>query len=68
MISLGNLGSVAAGQPLRAGASVPAPDRAPSSSGLVGQLGRDKLRNAGDVAGQPLPIVGATRGSLGVPF
>lgn len=68
LISLGNLGGLAATSPLKAGANVPAPDRAPSVSGQAGQLGRDNLRNAGDVAGQPLPIADATRGSLGVPF
>jgi hypothetical protein len=68
VISLGNVGNLAGSHALAAGASVPAPDRAPSVSGQAGQLGRDNLRNAGDVAGQPLPIAGATRGSLGVPF
>jgi hypothetical protein len=67
VLALGNVGSFAT-SPLRAGGTVPAPDRAPSSSGLAGQLGRDQLRNSGDVAGQPLPVVGATRGSLGIPF
>jgi hypothetical protein len=67
-LSIGNIGSIGVGSPLTAAASVPAPDQAPSSSGLATQLGRDNLRNAGDVAGQPLPIAGATRGSLGVPF
>lgn len=45
---------------------VPPPDRAPSSSGLAGQVGRDELRNPGDVAGQPPGVVGE-RGQLGVP-
>ena len=35
--------------------------------GLAGQLGRDELRNTGDVAGQPLRRR-RSRGSLGVPF
>jgi hypothetical protein len=73
VLSLGNLGGLGAGlaasHPVGAGASVAAPDRAPSAQGgKAGQLGRDQLRNAGDVAGQPLSVVGATRGSLGVPF
>lgn len=66
-IALANVGSLAASSPLRAGATVPAPDRAPSSSGLIGQLGRDELRNTGDVVGQPLGVI-SNRGSLGVPF
>lgn len=65
-IALGTAGGLAASSPLRAGATVPAPDRAPAASGLIGQLGRDELRNAGDVIGQP--IVKGTTGSLGVPF
>jgi hypothetical protein len=72
VLSLGNLGGLggglAASHPIGAGSTVAAPDRAPSSPGKAGQLGRDQLRNAGDVAGQPLSVVGATRGSLGVPF
>ena len=67
-MSMGSVGSLAANHPLRAGGSVPMPERAPSASGLVGQLGRDQLRNSADVTGQPLGVVGATRGSLGVPF
>lgn len=46
---------------------VPPPDRAPSSGGLAGQVGRDELRNSGDVAGQPPAVVGSDRGQLGVP-
>jgi FecR-like protein len=49
-----------------AGSNVPPPDRAPSSGGLAGQVGRDELRNSGDVAGQP-PAVLNSRGQLGVP-
>lgn len=67
-IALGNIGSLASANPVKAGESVPAPDRAPSSSGLAGQIGRDELRNPGDVAGQPLDLVAETRGRLGVPF
>ena len=66
-IARGNVGSPAVGHSLRTGATVPAPDRAPSAAGLVGQLGRDELRNTGDVVGQPL-TVGSKTGSLGVPF
>ncbi|MEO8602933.1 MAG: FecR family protein [bacterium] len=66
-LALGNVGSLASASGVKAGESVPAPDRAPSSSGLAGQLGRDELRNPGDVAGQPLSV-GDTRGRLGVPF
>jgi hypothetical protein len=68
-LSLNNIAGSAASRPLGAGASVPAPERAPSTSGgIVGQIGRDQLRNPGDVAGQPLNVVGNGRGSLGVPF
>ena len=67
-LALGNVGSLAATHPLGAGSTVPAPDRAPTSAGMVSQLGRDELRNSADVAGQPLTVSGATRGSLGVPF
>jgi hypothetical protein len=65
-LALGSVGSLAANNTVKAGESVPAPDRAPSASGLAGQVGRDELRNPGDVAGQPLN--GDTRGRLGVPF
>ena len=58
----------AAGQPLHSGGQVPPADRAPSTSGHVNQLGRDQLKNPGDVAGQPLGVLNSTRGSLGVPF
>jgi len=71
VLSLGNLGGIgglAATHPLGAGSTVAAPDRAPTAGGKAGQLGRDQLRNAGDVAGQPLSVVGNSRGSLGVPF
>jgi hypothetical protein len=67
-IALGNVGALAAAGSFSSGASVPAADRAPSATGLAGQLGRDQLKNAGDVLGQPPNVVGATRGSLGVPF
>lgn len=67
-IALGSVGSLAAAQTLTSGTTVPAPDRAPSAGGTANQLGRDQLRNAGDVTGQPLGVVDATRGSLGVPF
>jgi len=66
LLSLGNVGTLAASSPIGAGSSVPAPDQAPSDAGLVGQLGRDELRNFGDVVGQPSTVSG--RGSLGVPF
>ena len=65
-LALGNVGSLASANPVKAGESVPAPERAPSSSGLAGQVGRDELRNPGDVAGQPLRV--GDRGRLGVPF
>ena len=68
-IALGSLGGLASASPLQAGATVPAPDRAPSAvGGVVGQAGRDQLRNPGDVIGQPPTVVDATRGSLGIPF
>ena len=67
-MSMGNVGSLAAGHTVSSGGSVPAPDRAPPASSVAGQLGRDQLRNAGDVTGQPPAVVGATRGSLGIPF
>lgn len=47
--------------------SVAPPERAPVNAGQVGQLGRDQLRNTGDVVGQPLGVI-SNRGSLGVPF
>jgi len=50
-----------------AGSNVPPPDRAPSSGGLAGQVGRDELRNSGDVAGQPPAVINSGRGQLGVP-
>lgn len=66
-LALGGGGAVGgAASAVQAGSNVPAPDRAPSSGGLAGQVGRDELRNAGDVAGQPPAVVGE-RGQLGVP-
>jgi len=65
-LSVGNVGAGAASRPIGAGASVPAQERAPSSSGAAGQVGRDQLKNAGDVAGQPLGV-GENKGNLGVP-
>jgi hypothetical protein len=59
-------GAAAANAGASSGNNVPAPDRAPSSGGLAGQVGRDEMRNAGDVAGQP-PAVLNSRGQLGVP-
>lgn len=47
--------------------SVAPPERAPVNAGQAGQLGRDQLRNTGDVVGQPLGVI-SNRGSLGVPF
>ncbi len=67
-MSMGSVGSLAAGHAVSRGGSVPAPDRAPPASSVAGQLGRDQLRNAGDVTGQPPAVVGASRGSLGIPF
>ncbi len=69
-LALGGAGAaagVAASSGVQAGSSVPAPDRAPSSSGLAGQVGRDELRNPGDVAGQPPAVIDSPRGQLGVP-
>jgi hypothetical protein len=68
VLALGNLSNLAAAHPIGGSASVPAPERAPSAAGMAGQLGRDQLRNSGDVAGQPLTVVGSQRGSLGIPF
>lgn len=59
-------GSVA-GKGVQTGNNVPAPDKAPSSSGLAGQVGAGEDRNAGDVAGQPLEVINSNRGRLGVP-
>jgi hypothetical protein len=67
-LAVGNIAGAASFRPLSAGASVAAPEKAPSGSAVVSQVGRDQLRNPGDVAGQPLNIVGNGRGSLGVPF
>jgi hypothetical protein len=67
-LAIGNLAAGAGFRSLGAGGSVAAPEKAPSGSGIVSQVGRDQLHNPGDVAGQPLNIVGNGRGSLGVPF
>ena len=67
-IAMGNVGVLSAGNALNRSGNVPSPDRAPSTSGKIGQHGRDQMRNTGDVLGQPPVIVGATRGSLGIPF
>jgi len=67
-LSLANIASVGGARPLGAGANVAAPEKAPSGSVVKNQIGRDQLKNPGDVAGQPLNIVGSGRGSLGVPF
>jgi hypothetical protein len=67
-IALGSVGTLAATSSLSGGTTVPAPDRAPSTSGQATQVGRDSLRNAGDVTGQPLSVVDSSRGGLGVPF
>ena len=68
-LAIGGVGGVAgAAAGAKAGtADVPPPDRAPSSGGLAGQVGRDELRNSGDVAGQPPGVVGAGRGQVSVP-
>lgn len=63
----GGAGGVAAGSGANAGNNVPPPDRAPSSGGLAGQVGRDELKNSGDVAGQPPAVLNSGRGQLGVP-
>jgi len=67
-LALGNLAAASGARALGAGAVVSAPEKAPSGSAVVTQIGRDQLRNPGDVTGQPLNIVGNGRGSLGVPF
>jgi hypothetical protein len=64
-VGIGGVGAAASG--VKAGDAVPPPDRAPASGGLAGQVGRDELRNAGDVAGQPPAVVDTNRGQLGVP-
>lgn len=66
LLSLGNLSTLTATSSVNDANKVPAPDKAPADSGLVGQLGRDQLRNIGDVVGQPVGSGG--RGSLGIPF
>ncbi|MFN8644081.1 MAG: FecR family protein [Candidatus Binatia bacterium] len=67
-LATGGVGAAGAAAAGAAGANnVPPPDRAPSSGGLAGQVGRDELRNSGDVAGQPPGVVGAGRGQLSVP-
>jgi hypothetical protein len=65
-LAVGGVGGGGAAAGVQSGSSVPPPDRAPSSGGLAGQVGRDELRNPGDVAGQP-PAVVNSRGQLGVP-
>jgi len=66
-LAVGGVGGVpGAASSVKAGENVPPPDRAPSSGGVAGQVGRDELRNAGDVAGQP-PAAIDSRGQLGVP-
>lgn len=63
LLSLGGVGGAIAGGAF--GATVAPPEQAPSTGEQVGQLGRDQLRNIGDVVGQPL---NGGRGRLGVPF
>ena len=68
ILAIGSTGNLATTSAISGGATVPTTEHAPTTSGLVGQLGRDQLRNAGDVVGQPLTVIDATRGSLGVPI
>ena len=63
----GGAAGVAAGSGANSGNNVPPPDRAPSSGGLAGQVGRDELKNSADVAGQPPAVLNSGRGQLGVP-
>jgi hypothetical protein len=60
------LGNVASGATLQTGGEVAAADRAPLATSGATTL--DDLRDASDVAGQPLGVVETTRGRLGVPF
>lgn len=67
-LAIGGVGGIpGAASSAKAGDAVPPPDRAPSAGGVAGQVGRDELRNAGDVAGQPPAVIDANRGQLGVP-
>jgi len=68
ILAIGSVGNLAATSALSGGANAPTTEHAPTTGGRPGQLGRDQLRNAGDVVGQPLNVVDATRGSLGVPI
>ena len=61
------LGAVLTGSAVQTGTSVAPPDRAPGTTKHSVKEYVD-LRDPSDVAGQPLPVVQATRGSLGVPF
>lgn len=66
-LAAGGVGGVpGAASGMKAGENVPPPDRAPSSGGVASQVGRDELRNAGDVAGQPPGVINSG-GQLGVP-
>lgn len=53
---------------LQTGTSVAPPDRAPVGGGKHSVTDYADLRDPSNVAGQPLGVVQATRGSLGVPF
>lgn len=61
-------GLLVSGATLQTGSSVAPPDRAPTDTGKHSVTDYVDLRDPSDVAGQPLPVVQATRGSLGVPF
>lgn len=61
-VEIGSIGGLA----LQAGGSVAVADRAPQAGTQTSGL--NDLRDASDVAGQPLPVVQDTRGRLGVPF
>lgn len=66
IISLQGLGALASGVAIQSGGTVPPPDRAPLSTSSLTVT--NDPRDTTDVVGQPLPVVEATRGRLGVPF
>ena len=68
ILGLRGAGDLMAGIAVQTGAAVAAPDRAPLTAASKVTSTIDGLRDASDVTGQPIPVVQATRGSLGVPF
>lgn len=68
VLALGHLGQSPAVRALGSGKDIAPSERAGSVAGTGDSPVQAELRNAGDVAGQPLSAVQSKRGSLGVPF